>query len=155
MLHAIQTNWKCFIKYSIIGCTGTIIDVGGFTLLLSFTPLNTFIAAALSFVVAVSSNFVWNKIWTFQDRQKLIKRQYAKYLLVSVGGLTLNLFFLWIFIMIIASLLGVADDKLPILGSVIAKLAAIAIVGIYNYAMNKLWTFRRACKAPPHPYPHS
>ena len=63
----LQRDGKTFLKYALVGVSGTIIDVVGFTALISLTSLNRFIAASLSFVAAVINNYSWNRIWTFQD----------------------------------------------------------------------------------------
>ena len=140
----IKQNWKFFIKYVIVGASGTLIDVGGFTALIRYTSLNRFIAATFSFIAAVINNFTWNKIWTFHDHDKNVTKQFSKFFLVSIGGLALNLFFLWFFALIIALFLGMASQDLPVYANSLAKLGASGAVLTYNFLMNRFWTFRHA-----------
>jgi putative flippase GtrA len=126
--------------------TGTVIDVGGFTALITLTPINTFVAASLSFIAAVINNYTWNRVWTFQDKVHSIAKQFPKFLTVSVGGLLLNLFFLWLNIFILGQLLvwigTVADTQsLPAWALTLSKLGASAIVFSYNFLANRFWTF--------------
>src|SRR3990172_9266078 len=93
----IKKNWRLLIKYSLVGISGTIIDVAGFTFLVSYTGLTRNLAATTSFVAAVINNYTWNRLWTFKSRVKNVSLQFVKFFLVSLGGLLLNLSFLWVF----------------------------------------------------------
>ncbi len=137
-------NWKYFLKYSIVGVSGTLIDIAGFAALLKFTSLNRFAAATISFIAAVANNFTWNKLWTFKDHQQNVSSQFAKFLLVSTGGLLLNLAFLWLFTRLIALLIDTDISQLSVLLSTLAKLGASATVLVYNFSMNRFWTFKPA-----------
>ena len=143
----ILNNWRLFIKYTLVGATGTALDVGGFTLLIKYTSLgqtlNTrLIAATCTFIIAVINNFTWNKIWTFKDKQKNIKKQFTKFLTVSIGGLILNITFLTLFSLFFAYILEVDKNALPVYLSAFAKVCASGIVLTYNFTMNRLWTFK-------------
>ena len=78
MMNWLKANWKYLVKYTIVGASGTAIDIGGFAALLKFTSLNRFAAASMSFIVAVVNNYSWNKVWTFHDHQKDIAGQFFK-----------------------------------------------------------------------------
>lgn len=145
----IRANGKTVLKYALVGMTGTVIDVAGFTALLAFTPLNTFVAAAISFIAAVVNNYTWNRLWTFQDTTHRIARQFPKFLMVSVGGLLLNLFFLWLNILVLGYLLTWAGvipqaQSLPAWGLTLCKLGASAFVFSYNFLANRFWTFGKS-----------
>ncbi len=142
----VKDNWFYFIKYSLVGVSGTILDLGIFTALITFTGLGSTlflrgIATTLSFAVAVTNNFVWNKTWTFKDKDPNIKKQFAKFFLVSTGGLFLNTIFFTIFSFGLAHLQELAPDALTTKFSIVAKLGAIGIVAFYNFTMNRFWTF--------------
>lgn len=142
----IKGNWKFFIKYSIVGATGTVLDVGGFGMLIAYTALGENLitrgfAASISFTAAVINNFTWNRLWTFRDRRSHIKTLFLKFLIVSIGGLILNVILLTGFSIVFASLLGIPSDNLPVIFSIAAKLSAAALVLFYNFLMNRYWTF--------------
>lgn len=145
----LQRDGKTFLKYAVVGVSGTIIDVAGFTALISLTSLNRFVAASMSFVAAVINNYSWNRIWTFQDHVHEIKKQFPKFFAVSVVGLLLNLFFLWLIALIIASLFTAIGfipsvEAMPTWGQTLAKLGASACVLTYNFLANRYWTFKQS-----------
>lgn len=142
----VKGNWKFFIKYSIVGSTGTVLDVGGFGLLIAYTALGgslvtRVIAASISFSAAVINNFTWNRLWTFRDQRSHVKTLFIKFFAVSVGGLILNIILLTGFSILFASLLSIPSDDLPVIFSIAAKLSAAALVLFYNFLMNRYWTF--------------
>ena len=55
-----------FIRFVIVGIIGTVVDFIVFNLLLVL-GLEEHLAQALSFTVAVFSNFTWNRVWTYPD----------------------------------------------------------------------------------------
>ena len=145
----LQKNFKTFLKYSLVGASGTIIDVAGYTWLIHAFGLNLFAAATLSFSTAVVNNYTWNKLWTYHDSEEQVTRQFGKFLVVSLLGLALNLTFLWIFTQMIASALRQADPAaLPAWANVLVKLGASGMVLIYNFLANTFWTFRRPSTYP-------
>jgi len=149
-----QQHGLVFLKYALVGISGTFIDVGLFTFLiattfLGSTPALHAVAASTSFVLAVTNNYYWNSRWTFAADSKVgSKKQYAKFLLVSAGGWLLNIFFLTIFssilyqLMISASIINVTAS-IPTWGLTLAKIAASIAVLTYNFIANRFWTFKK------------
>ena len=87
-------------------------------------------AAVCSFLVAVTNNYLWNRLWTFHHQRGRLVYQGMRFLLVSTIALAANLVFLWILVE-----LGV--------GALPAQAIAIVLVTPWNFAANKLWSFRR------------
>jgi len=83
-----------------------------------------------SFLVAATSNYTWNRIWTFRGTEGHAGFQAARFLAVSVGALVINLVVLYI----LADVAG--------LGDVPAQAIAVATAMPFNFLGNKLWTFR-------------
>lgn len=142
ILNWAKANWKYFIKYAIVGAVGTAIDIGGFAALLKYTNITRFPAATISFIAAVINNYTFNKIWTFHDHNKAVGKQFVKFLLVSLIGLLLNLFFLWFFGQIIASFLEISSTNLGVGPNSLAKLGASGMVLAYNFLANRYITFK-------------
>ncbi len=88
-------------------------------------------AAIGAFLVAVTNNFAWNRVWTFRAEApgRHPAHQGARFLCVSVIGLGVNL----------------AVLEALVSGVELAELASQAIaVGVampVNFVGNKLWTF--------------
>ena len=124
------TKYKRIIKFSIIGLSGTVIDFSVLTLLVELAGFNILIANAISFIFGATNNFVWNKFWTFRNKERKFRKQFFKYLTVAFIGLIINTALMHLFIT-----LG--------LHYLIAKVVIAAIVVIWNYNGNKFWTFRQ------------
>ena len=89
---------KTFIKYCFVGASGAVVDLGALYLLVEYAGLDVLIAAGIAFVLAVINNFIFNKIWTFQNKNKGYKVQFLKFLAVSCVGLILTLSFMHLFV---------------------------------------------------------
>jgi|SRR5215203_1624474 len=88
-------------------------------------------ASLLGITISMTSNFILNKIFTFRDKIFTpfhVLRQYASYILFTVIGALIQLFFLYFF---------VEEGMIyPI-----ALLFAVMIGSISNFILNKKWTF--------------
>jgi dolichol-phosphate mannosyltransferase len=119
-----------FFKFGIVGGIGTLINITILYLLTEKVRVYYLISAIISFFVAMSSNFILNKIWTFKENVKLeIGKKYLQFGLVSISALLVNLFFLYIF----TDILGIYY--------IISQILAIGISLIINFIGNKIWTF--------------
>lgn len=118
-----------FLKFSLVGASGAVIDLGVLYLLVQFFWVWYIAAATISFLLAVTNNFLWNKFWTFSDSSRRYGRQYTQFLVVSAVGLGLNNGILFLLV----EGLG--------LWYIWAKVFAIAIVLAWNFTANKYWTF--------------
>jgi len=121
-----------FVKFCIVGFIGTAIDFGILNLGVLVFKWNVYLAAAIAFVIAASNNFMMNKHWTFLENSKGSKaaQQYFQYLIVSVGGLLLNLGIMYVLI-----------ENIHLWYNW-AKVFATAIVIMWNFSLNKYWTFK-------------
>lgn len=131
-------RWWEFLKYCIVGGTGTIIDVGIYTLLTRVVLLYYIFSATISFLIAVINNFLLNKYWTFKKGESgQTKKEYTKFLIVS----TIN-YFLNIGIMFLIVEYSGLDIIFGHNVDFFAKFIAIIIVTISNYLGNRYWTFK-------------
>jgi len=83
-------EYKSFIKYSIVGVSGTFVDVAVLFVLIEYCALPLLVATTISFIASVINNFVWNKIWTFRSTSSNYRKLFIKFLLVACGGLILT-----------------------------------------------------------------
>jgi putative flippase GtrA len=124
-------NWQQLGKFCVVGAVGYGINVGVYRTLLG-AGLHYLFAAACSFLVAVTSNYIWNRLWTFRAQRGHLGIQGTRFFLVSVVALGANLLVL---------------DLLVHLGGLdkfVANAIAIPVVTPLNFVGNKLWSFRRA-----------
>ena len=59
-------NWIQLFKFGLVGGTGYVINIIVFTLLVNGPNIHHLVAAVLAFCVAVTNNFVLNRVWTFR-----------------------------------------------------------------------------------------
>ena len=85
-------------------------------------------AAIIAFCVAVTSNFWWNRHWTFDAKHGHAGFQAARFFTVSVLALVINLIALKL-------LVGGGMSELP------AQAISVALAMPFNFIGNKLWTF--------------
>jgi dolichol-phosphate mannosyltransferase len=123
-------NWIQLFKFGLVGGSGYVVNIIVFTLLVSGPNIHHLVAAVLAFCVAVTNNFVLNRVWTFRGTEGHAGFQAARFLAVSVGALLINLVVLYL----LADVAGLAD--------VPAQAIAVATAMPFNFLGNKLWTFR-------------
>ena len=121
-------SWWQLIKFGLVGVSGYLINLGVFALLTGNLGVHHLIAAVGAFCVAVSSNFFWNRHWTFAAGQGHAGFQAARFFAVSVAALIVNL-------VVLEALVGASMGELP------AQAIAVAVAMPFNFLGNKLWTF--------------
>lgn len=57
-----------FIKFAIVGASGTVINLGLVYLFNDLIGWNEYLAVTIGFVVSVITNFIFNDIWTFNPK---------------------------------------------------------------------------------------
>ncbi len=124
------SNWAQLARFALVGASGYVVNLAVYSaLVLSGTPYG--LAAVASFLVAVTNNYTWNRLWTFRDRRGHVVFQGARFLVVSVVGLAANL-------VLLTALVALGVPPIP------AQAGAVALVLPWNFVANKLWSFRRA-----------
>ena len=135
-----KPHLKQFIKFCIVGVSNVILDFSVFNLLAFHFGLYWVLATCMSFLVAVSNSFYWNRRWTFNAAQQGKSQQrYALFVLINIGGLLLNL---TIMKTVMLLLTGAWNHELSPQVANTAKLAATAVVVFWNFFANKHWTFK-------------
>jgi putative flippase GtrA len=81
-----------------------------------------------SFLVAVTNNYTWNRLWTFRAQRGHVAYQGLRFLVVSTLALGANLVVLY----------ALVEGGLS---EVIAQAIAIVLVTPVNFVGNKLWSF--------------
>jgi putative flippase GtrA len=137
-----------FLKFAVVGAIGALVDFGSFHLLMSILGLAAEWAQAVSFTLAIISNFIWNRLWTYPDsRSKPISNQLVSFFVVNVIGLAIRtpiftglegpfrrLFDLFSFLPVGL----VTADRL---GYTFALGVAVLVVMFWNFFINRVWTY--------------
>ena len=119
-----------FLKFCVVGSSGMIIDFGITWLLKERVKINKYIANSTGFVLAATSNYFFNRLWTFESRDTHIAEQYSLFVIIAIIGLGINNLIIYIL-----------HGRLKY-NFYLSKLFAIVIVTIWNFLLNFLITFR-------------
>jgi len=122
-------SWWQLLRFGIVGGSGYLINLAVFAVLAGSLDVHHALAAVGAFCVAVSSNFLWNRHWTFGAESGSAGFQAPRFFAVSVAALILNL--------AVLELLVASGD----LGELTAQAIAVAVAMPFNFLGNKLWTF--------------
>ena len=124
-------NWAQLFRFGLVGGSGYVVNLIAFALLTELADLHHIPAAIGAFLVAVTNNFVWNRLWTFRAEApgRHPAHQGARFMIVSLIGLGVNL------VVLEALVSGVDLSELP------AQAIAVAVAMPVNFVGNKLWTF--------------
>ena len=122
-------SWWQLLKFGIVGGSGYLINLAVFAVLAGPLDLHHTVAAIGAFCVAVTSNFLWNRYWTFDPGDGSAGFQAARFFAVSIAALGLNL--------VVLELLLAGGG----IGELTAQAIAVAIAMPFNFLGNKLWTF--------------
>jgi putative flippase GtrA len=122
-------NWVQLAKFATVGASGYVVNLAVYSTLV-LSDVHYALAAVCSFLVAVTNNYTWNRLWTFRHQRGHLVYQGFRFLLVSTIALGGNLVFL-------TALVALGLPKIP------AQAIAIVLVMPWNFAANKLWSFRR------------
>jgi putative flippase GtrA len=122
-------NWVQLAKFCAVGASGYAVNLAVYTALLRGAGIHYLPAAVCSFLVAVSNNYVWNRVWTFRHQRGHVAYQGLRFLVVSVIALGANL-------IVLDVLVGLG------VGKIVGQAIAINVVTPLNFIGNKLWSFR-------------
>jgi len=130
-LHALRrpANWLQLAKFCVVGVTGYVVNLAIYAALVHGAGVHYIPAAVISFLVAVTNNYLWNRVWTFKHQRGHVAYQGLRFLVVSTLSLGANLLFL-------TALVGLGVGKVP------AQAIAVVLVTPLNFVGNKLWSFR-------------
>jgi putative flippase GtrA len=145
-----------FIKFAIVGVVGSVVDFATLNILQhtvlvpegAQVSLKVGLATGTAFTMAVLSNYVWNRYWTFPDsRSRSAMRQLVQFFLVSIVGLLFRLVFVsatYRFFGDLGSTIlsgEMSATAVNQLGSNIAQAISIGIILFWNFFANRYWTY--------------
>jgi dolichol-phosphate mannosyltransferase len=123
-------NWLQLVRFGVVGASGYAINLVVFAAMVHGASFDKGIAATAAFLVALSNNFVWNRLWTFRAADGHAGFQAARFCVVSLVAFVFNLVLLY------ALVDGLGWTEVP------AQAFAIAAATPLNFVGNKLWSFR-------------
>ena len=124
------SNWLQLVRFGVVGASGYVVNLAVFAFLVHGAGIDYKLAAVGAFVVALSNNFIWNRLWTFRASEGHAGFQAARFCVVSLVAFAFNLVVLY------ALVEGAGASEVP------AQALAIAAATPLNFIGNKLWSFR-------------
>jgi putative flippase GtrA len=146
-MHSNRREVKRFVKFATVGAAGAVTHFTIFNLLLQLLRFSTYIANSFGFCAAVIQNFLLNRSWTFAEKRgQKAGSQLVQFTVVSVLGLVINMGVLALVRYALApfwnQLFATQPEMAALIGDNFALAAAIGVVMFWNFAINRLWTFR-------------
>ena len=146
MIFADRTERTRFVRFAIVGAVGSGVDFGVMNLLTHFANMNLVGAGTISFICAVFSNFTGNRLWTYPDsRSKPLLHQLGMFFLVNLAGIAIRIPILHYVELPIMKFFdripGISGRNLEFLTKNMTLALAIGIVMLWNYFVNRYWTY--------------
>jgi len=141
-----RTEMERFAKFMVVGVIGAVVDFGTYNLLNELANLPPEVSGTISFVLAICSNFIWNRFWTYPDsRSKPITHQFVQFFVVNVLGIVIRLPIIALtrnpFGRMAELLFGLETAAAQTMGNNIALAVAVVIVMFWNFFVNRFWTY--------------
>jgi len=121
-----------FIKFCAVGGSGLIIDFGLTYMCKEKIRINRYLANTIGFITAATSNYILNRIWTFESLNRNIVNEYISFIIVSIIGLLINTGTLWIL-----------HGKMKY-NFYLSKIGAVGVAIFWNFFANYQYTFSNA-----------
>jgi len=135
-----------FLKFATVGAIGSVVDFGVMNLMTHLFKMQLVYAGTISFICAVLSNFTLNRYWTYpESRSRHVLHQLGMFFLVNAAGILIRLPILHFIEPPMAGIFHNLGHLSTAAAEVLAKNAtlalAIGIVMIWNYFVNRYWTY--------------
>ncbi len=135
-----------FLKFAVVGTIGFGVDSGTYNLVRSGLGVSPELSSVISFCMAVISNFILNRYWTYPDsRSKPVFRQIIQFAAVNVAGLLIRTVIFAVIHGPLTELARIIVGNRFLSPSVIGENLSLAIVVIivmfWNFFVNRFWTY--------------
>ncbi|WP_350227476.1 GtrA family protein [Agromyces mangrovi Wang et al. 2018] len=129
------------LKFGVVGLVGLVIDVAVFNLLrLGLLGDDGWAQSALgaktiSTSIAIVFNWLGNRYWTFRKhRRRNYLREFAEYLIVSLGGMAIALICLWVSHHVLGFTSLLADN-------IASNVIGLGLGTLFRFALYRWWVF--------------
>ena len=128
-------------RFGLVGLVGLVIDVAVFNVLL-LTVLSPqeihegpLIAKTISTSIAIVTNWLGNRYWTFGATKRHWLREGVEFAIVSLGGMAISLGCLWVSHYALHFTSQLADN-------VATNVVGLALGTAFRFTLYRLWVFR-------------
>ena len=118
-----------FLKFGAVGFSGVFVNFGITYVCKEWFKWNKYLSNILGFVFAATTNYILNRIWTFQSNNPQIGVEYLKYFVISLIGLGIDTLTVYLL-----------NGKLK-WNFYLSKVFAVGVSTLWNFFGNLLFTF--------------
>ena len=122
------------IKFGIVGVIATLIDLAVLMVLKEILCIDVLVASAAAFSVSVIANYILSMLFVFESSVNSKVKEFVIFLILSIGGLLLNQFIMWIGTEILTAYY------------LWVKAFALVFVPIYNFITRKIFLEKKLRK---------
>ena len=122
------------IKFGIVGVIATLIDLAVLMVLKEILCIDVLAASAAAFSVSVVANYILSMLFVFESSVNSKVKEFVVFLILSIGGLLLNQFIMWIGTEILTAYY------------LWVKAFALVFVPIYNFITRKIFLEKKLRK---------
>lgn len=115
------------IKFAIVGVIAAVTDVGVLVFLKELLNVDVLLAAAISFAVSVTVNYILSMAFVFKSKNENKVKEFFVFVLLSIGGLGLNELIIWL------------GTNFTAIHYLVFKILAMVIVPVYNFITRKIF----------------
>lgn len=136
-----------FLRFAAVGAIGTLVDFSLMNTLVALAKFSLVLAGTFSFVAAVLNNFIWNRFWTYpESRSKPLLGQLIQFGVVNAFGLVIRIPILKVGepaldAVLLKTPLPFTQAAHTFLSHNLTLALAIAIVMLWNFFVNRYWTY--------------
>lgn len=135
-----------FLKFAAVGAIGSLVDFGVMNLLTRVFSMRLVYAGTISFICAVINNFTGNRYWTYpESRSRHILHQLGMFFVVNAIGIAIRVPILHFVEPPLEAAFAGMNAFAAVSPEVAAKNAtlaiAIGIVMLWNFFVNRYWTY--------------
>jgi len=122
-----------FFKYSVVGSTGVIVNMGLLIILTRPFGVALEYASPLAIELSIISIFILNNVWTFRSRsiKSTLLKRFIRFHIVAFSAGFVN----YVILLSLHYGLGFMD--------IVANLIGIAAATLVNYVLNSRWTWKK------------
>lgn len=118
-----------FLKFGLVGASGVLIDFFFTYVCKEKLGYNKYVSNSIGFIIAASSNYWFNRVWSFESTNPDISGEYLGFVGVALVGLLINTAVLWLI-----------NEKVG-LNFYLSKVLAIGVTTIWNFTINYFFVF--------------
>jgi putative flippase GtrA len=118
-----------FVKFSMVGLSGVFVDFGTTFICKEIFRVQKYLANTFGFILAATTNYMLNRVWTFQSTNPNIMMEFSRFFIIALIGLMINLLIIW-----------AMTGKFKV-NFYVSKLVATLVVTLWNFLINAYYTF--------------